>query len=290
MSAYILAGIDGSAESTAAAQWAADEAVRRNLALRLVHAWTWQDDVHADPGQPADVRALAERMLADAAQQVRSAHPGLEVHTGLLAGHEPAASLLAAAADSELLAVGSLGLGGFEGLLVGSVGLDAAARCDVPVALVRAARSRQPGARGSAEVVLGLDTRAPAGEVVDFAFQEAAARGAVLRAVHGWTPPAVWGYAGWVAPAVETEQFRTIEAELLSQALSVWRDKYPQVVVIEDSRIGGGAGAVVEASGDAALVVVGRRRRRHPVGLRLGPVTHAVIHHAQAPVVVVPHD
>jgi nucleotide-binding universal stress UspA family protein len=112
----------------------------------------------------------------------------------------------------------------------------------------------------------------------------------VLRAVHGWTPPAVWGYPGWVAPRIETEQFRTIEDELLSQALSVRRDKYPDVTVVEDSRIASGAGAVVDASGDAALVVVGRHRRRHHLGLRLGAVAHAVIHHAQAPVAVVPHD
>ncbi|MEU1289871.1 universal stress protein [Kitasatospora sp. NPDC005856] len=290
MSKYILAGIDGSAESTAAAQWAADEAVRRGHALRLVHAWTWEDDVHAGPGQPDDVRALTERLLADAAQQVCSAHPGLEVHTGLLPGHEPTASLLAAAAESELLAVGSLGLGGFEGLLVGSVGLNAAARCDVPVVLVRAAQTQQADARDAAEVAVGIDTRAPADEVIDFAFQEAAARGTVLRAVHGWTPPAVWGYAGWVAPQVETERFRTIEDELLSQVLGVWRDKYPHVAVIEDSRIGSSAGAVVDASRDSALVVVGRHRRRHHLGLRLGPTAHAVIHHAQAPVAVVPHD
>ncbi|MCG6494402.1 universal stress protein [Kitasatospora sp. A2-31] len=290
MSRFVLAGIDGSPESTAAALWAADEAARRRIALRLVHAWTWQDDIHADPGQPAHVRTLTDCMLGRAAEKVRSAHPELELHTGLLTGHEPAASLLAAAADSELLAVGSLGLGGFEGLLVGSVGLDVAARCEVPVVLVRAARPQEAGAGETAEVVVGVDTRAPADEVVDFAFRQAAARDAVLRAVHGWTPPAVWGYASWTAPEVETEQFRSIEAELLSQALAPWREKYPEVVVIEDSRIGSGAGAVVDASGNAALLVVGRRLRRHRPGMRLGPVAHAVIHHAQAPVAVIPHD
>ncbi|MFJ1791928.1 universal stress protein [Kitasatospora griseola] len=287
MSRYILAGTDGSAESIAAARWAADEAVRRGHALRIVHAWTWADDIHAGPGQPAEVRALTERMLADAAEQVRATHPGLEVHTGLLVDDAPVASLVAAAAESELLALGSLGLGGFEGLLVGSIGLDVAARCEVPVVLVRAAQVG--GAGRAAEVVLGVDTREPAGEVLDFAFRQAAARGAVLRAVHGWTPPPVWGYAGWVTPQFETEQFRALEAGLLREALGVWRAKYPDVEVVEDSRIGSGAGAVVEASGDAALVVVGRRRR-HRFGVHLGPVAHAVIHHAQAPVAVVPHD
>ncbi|MFJ8441287.1 universal stress protein [Kitasatospora griseola] len=287
MSRYILAGTDGSAESIAAARWAADEAVRRGHALRIVHAWTWADDIHAGPGQPAEVHALTERMLADAAEQVRATHPGLEVHTGLLVDDAPVASLVAAAAESELLALGSLGLGGFEGLLVGSIGLDVAARCEVPVVLVRAAQAG--GAGRAAEVVLGVDTREPAGEVLDFAFRQAAARGAVLRAVHGWTPPPVWGYAGGVTPQFETEQFRALEAGLLREALGVWRAKYPDVEVVEDSRIGSSAGAVVEASGDAALVVVGRRRR-HRFGIHLGPVAHAVIHHAQAPVAVVPHD
>lgn len=221
---------------------------------------------------------------------MRSAHPGLELHTGLLTGHEPAASLLAAAADSELPALGSLGLDGFEGMLVGSVGLDVAARCEVPVVLVRAARPQEAGAGGTAEVVVGVDTRAPADEVIDFAFRQAAARGAVLRAVHGWTPPAARGHAGRTAPQVGTGQFRTTGSELLGQTLAPWREKSPEVVVIEDSRTGSGAGAVVDASGNAALVVVGRRLRRHRPGMRLGPVTHAVVHHAQAPVAVIPHE
>ncbi|RKE05067.1 universal stress protein [Streptomyces sp. TLI_171] len=289
MSEYILAGTDGSAESAAAARWAADQAVRRGRALRLVHAWTWGDDGHADPTRPAEVRNLTGRMLTDAAQQVRSTHPGLEVHADLLTDDEPVTALLAAAAEAELLVLGSLGLGGFEGLLVGSVGLAVAARCEVPVALVRAPQPRQDGARDTAEVVVGVDTRAPADEVLDFAFREAAARGAVLRAVHGWTPPPVWGYAGRVAPQVESEQFRVLEAGLLGQALGGWRDEYPHVPVVEDNRIGSGGGAVVEASGGAALVVVGRHGR-HRLGARLGPVAHAVIHHAASPVAVVPHD
>jgi len=99
--------------------------------------------------------------------------------------------------------------------------------------------------------------------------------------------PAVWGYAGRVAPQVDSEWFRVLEAGLLGRALGAWRDEYPQVPVVEDNRIGSGGGAVVEASGGAALVVVGRR---HRLGARLGPVARAVIHHAASPVAVVPHD
>ncbi|MFD0275630.1 universal stress protein [Kitasatospora sp. NPDC127111] len=290
MNTYVLAGVDGSAESTAAARWAAAEAVRRGLTLRLVHARTWLDDVHADPGRPADVRALTVRLLSDAERAVLDAYPGLEIRTELIGGAEPIEALTGAASDAALLVLGSRGLGGFTGLLVGSVGLAVAGRCEVPAVFVRAGESERPGGPGRPEVVVGVDTRSPSPEVVEFAFREAARRGAVLRAVHGWEPPPVWGYPGWVPPLAEAEQFRAIEGELLGEALTGWREKFPDVEVVEDSRTGTGSSALVEVSSGAAVVVIGRRRRPHHVGMRLGPVAHAVLHHAHAPVTVVPHD
>ncbi|MEV6213089.1 universal stress protein [Kitasatospora sp. NPDC051914] len=290
MSAHVLAGIDGSPESTAAARWAADEAGRRGLPLRLVHARTWLDDIHADPTLPQDVRALAARMLSDAEAVVRGTRPDVAVRTELIGGGDPVDVLVEAAGQADVLVLGSRGIGGFEGLLVGSVGLAVAGRCDVPLVLVRAGEPERSAGHDGAEVVLGVDTRDPAADVIDFAFREAARRGTVLRAVHGWSPPPVWGYAGWVPPQAEAEQFRALEAELLGDALAGWREKYPEVTVVEHCRAGSGSSAVVDLSADAALVVIGRRRRPHHIGMRLGPVAHAVLHHAQAPVVLVPHD
>ncbi|WP_329500457.1 universal stress protein [Kitasatospora herbaricolor] len=290
MTQYLLAGVDGSPQSTAAARWAAGEAVRRGIPLRLVHARTWLDDIHADPSRPTDVRALTLRMLSDAQTEVRRSHPELEVHTELIGGGDPVDELAEAATAAELLVLGSRGLGGFAGLLVGSAGLALAARCEVPTVLVRDFEGERPGDPDAREVVLGVDSHSPSPDVIDFAFHQAARLGAVLRAVHGWAPPAAWGYAGWVPPQAEADQFRAIEAELLAEALTGRREKYPDVVVVEDCRIGTGSSALVDLSADAALVVVGRRRRPHHAGMRIGPVAHAVLHHAQAPVAVVPHD
>ena len=50
------------------------------------------------------------------------------------------------------------------------------------------------------------------------------------------------------------------------------------------------AKAVVQAAEGAGLLVVGRRRHHRVPAPRLGPVTHAAIHHARCPVAVVPHD
>ncbi|WBP86315.1 universal stress protein [Kitasatospora cathayae] len=106
MADYLLAAIDGSAPSIAAARWAADEATRHGLPLRLVHAQTWLDDLHADPGQPADVRALTTRMLSDAKQAVQVTRPSLEIRAELIGGGEPVDVLVDAAADADLLVVG----------------------------------------------------------------------------------------------------------------------------------------------------------------------------------------
>jgi nucleotide-binding universal stress UspA family protein len=57
-----------------------------------------------------------------------------------------------------------------------------------------------------------------------------------------------------------------------------------------ESRFGPAAEHIVEASHQASLVVVGRRVRRSPLGAHIGSVTHAVLHHAAAPVAVVAHD
>ncbi|MEU4119894.1 universal stress protein [Kitasatospora sp. NPDC028055] len=108
MAAFVLAAVDGSPESLAAAGWAADEAVRRGLRLRLVHAWPWPQ--HAAPGLPgvSEVRGRVVGVLADAAQRLRADHPGLEVDVALMDEHAPA-GVVAAAASAELVVLGRTG-------------------------------------------------------------------------------------------------------------------------------------------------------------------------------------
>ncbi|GAA4884509.1 universal stress protein [Kitasatospora terrestris] len=78
---------------------------------------------------------------------------------------------------------------------------------------------------------------------------------------------------------------------MLSDARRAVEDTHPGLE-IRAGLVGGGApvDVLVDACADADLVVVGRRRRpHHHPGMRLGPVAHAVLHHAPAPVAVVPH-
>ncbi|MEV7186741.1 universal stress protein [Kitasatospora sp. NPDC093102] len=284
MTSTVLAGVDGSPQSTAAARWAAAEAVRRGASLRLVHAWPWLTDGVSSFAEPDALPEAVRRIMAESAEDIRGLYPDLKVENDAVLD-APVDGLLAAAAEADLLVLGSRGRGGFTGLLLGSVSMSVAGRSTVPLVVVR--ETGTPG-EGAGEVVVGVDAHTPEAEVLDFAFREAALRGARLRAVHGWDLPPVFGYAGGVVPAAELGQLEALEAELLSLALADLREKHPEVEVVEDVQLGA-ARALVEASAGAALVVVGRGRRPIEFGPRLGRIAHAVLHHAEAPVAVVPH-
>ncbi|MDX2702367.1 universal stress protein [Streptomyces sp. PA03-6a] len=294
----VIAGVDGSPESLAAADWAAREAEMRDLPLRLLHAWEWQPYANAPLTGPVAMRSWAAGVPRDAARALRERYPPLEVISEESAG-QPVAVLAAAAGESEVLALGSRGLHGITGFLVGSVALAVIATVRRPVVLVRAAKTVEeehlPDADGVAsadtpyrDVVLGLDLDRPHDDLLAFAFDAAARRAAPLRVIHGWTlPPNIHG-SGVVLP----DLIKASAAErdtALTEALRPWQSKYPEMDVHAHQVIGRPADHLVDASGQACLVVVGRRIRRSTVGSHIGPVTHAVLHHSAAPVAVVAH-
>ncbi|MDI9832863.1 universal stress protein [Streptomyces sp. KAU_LT] len=301
MARTITVGLDGSGESRAAAEWAAREAALRRVPVRLLHVWQPVPEPLAQaPLLGAETQQhWTERIPRNAAEGLRLRHPGVEVTTEQWPG-APADVLLEASRDAELLVLGSRTLSGLAGFLVGSVGQSVVARAEVPVVLVRAGEQaadehvKDPAgipsaATGFRPVVLGVDTRSPDGTVISFAFEEARRREATLTAVEGWNlpPSSVYSLAVGVDPREEMIRER---AAALTEVLLPWREKYPDVEVTEASRIGSPANHLVDAARDASLVVVGRRVRRSPFGIHIGAVTHAVMHHAVAPVAVVAHE
>ncbi|GGK95741.1 universal stress protein [Streptomyces flaveus] len=286
----ITVGLDGSPESLAAADWAAREAQRRGLPLHLVHAWIWQP--HDVPvAQDLDTQKhWALRMLREAEEELRGRHPELTVSTEQLSD-TAAEVLLGQAEKAELLVLGSSGHGTVAGFLLGSVGQRVLARANSPVIMVRA-NARSAAKHDGGEVVVGLqDLGDPAGPLLEFAFDAAAARRTALRVVHAPNLPPLYGYGPAVGQQAGREDGITGQAEkALSDALKPWRDKYPQVPVAHTVELARASGVVLQAAAQAGLVVVGRRVHRPALGMRIGPVAHAVLHHAAAPVAVVPHD
>lgn len=295
----VVAGVDGSAESLAAAAWAAREAERRNRPLHLVHAWEWHPRQQEREIAGAAQRHLARRSLHRAENRVRTECRDVPLTLEQTEGPATAA-LLKAADQADLMVLGSRGLSGFTGFLVGSVALGVVARSTRPVVLVRAdeeaADEHLPAVDGSAstdsgyrDVVLAVDLDEACDEVIEFAFETARSRHARLRAVHAWHTAAPAGLGpGDVALLKDTWQGEEWLG-FLKAVLQVWREKYPDVEVLETVVDDKPATALMRASTGAGLLVVGHRLAERPVGRRTGPVTHAAIHHVGCPVAVVPH-
>ncbi|MFI6494987.1 universal stress protein [Streptomyces sp. NPDC050564] len=309
----ITVGLDGSPESRAAAEWAAREAKLRDLPLKIVHIWeavpesmTQAPVLGGETHQHWTERSgmgvpPAEgwgRIPRDAAEGISLCHPGVEVTSEHVAGR-PGEVLAEVAKSAELLVLGSRGLGGIGGFVVGSVGLSVVAHAERPVVLVRAlepaADEHEMDSAGVPSaamplrpVVLGLDVEHPDGTLLEFAFDAAARRATSLNVVHGWFPPPYYAYGTPANPALH-EALALSDSKALAEALRPWRQKFPDVEVVETSRYGSAAVHVVDASREASLVVVGRRIRRSPFGAHIGHITHAVLHHSTAPVAVVPH-
>ncbi|WP_406732946.1 universal stress protein [Streptomyces sp. NBC_01794] len=107
--------------------------------------------------------------------------------------------------------------------------------------------------------------------------------------MHAWTLPPAYTYAVIADPGISLEMGRQV-ARTLSDLLLPWRQKHPSVRVVERAVFGPSASELVCASADAELIVVGRRARHATLGALIGPVTHAVLHHAASPIAVVAHD
>ncbi|WP_367325441.1 universal stress protein [Streptomyces sp. HUAS ZL42] len=286
MTRPITAGVDGTDESVAALAWAAREAVRRGLALRVVHAWRFQPDVADRDTQAQWVRdGVAETVGA-----VIGRHRELEVITDVLEG-TVVDTLVAAASDAEMLVIGSRGHGAVVGFLLGSVGQQVIAEADRPVVLVRAGDEPSAEAAGR-EIVVGQQG-GPDDSVATlrFAFETAAARGATVRAVRAWTLPPVFAYSpGSLRLLDDAGGLEPYEKKALATALQPWRDRFPDVPVVEHVEMGSAGQVLLSVAERAQLMVVGRRAHRTAVGARIGSVAHGVLHHASCPVAVVPHD
>jgi nucleotide-binding universal stress UspA family protein len=281
-----VVGVDGSSQSLIAVDLGAREARLHRRPLRLVHAFVWPLlGVYVGPspeGPPGGgLAADADRLLAEALARATTAAPELTVTGEVVTG--PVVPVLLEEADrAAMVVLGHRGLGGFTGLLVGSVAVQVAAHSPGPVLVARGTP------RGEGPVLLGVDGSARSEPAIEFAFAEAAARDTELIALRTW-------YGG-VPSQVEDElpliyDADDVQAELakeLSRGIAAARGRHPSVVVREEVRYGRAGHTLVEASSRAQLLVVGARGRGGFAGLLLGSVSQAVLHHARCPIAIVP--
>ncbi|QYC40244.1 Universal stress protein [Nonomuraea coxensis DSM 45129] len=272
MNGHILVGVDGSAPATAAVEWAAADAVRRGLGLRLVHVCGLCPRDEAAPERCVEALATAGHLARDLAG-------GVEVRTELLPGN-PAEVLIAESGSADSVVLGSRGLGGFTGLLVGSVGMAVAGHAAGPVVVVRGAATTTYG-----RVVAGYDGSPHSEAALQYAVEQARARGIPLHVVHAWQTPVFSPYmAAYNSFLVNVYQEET---GAVAESVALWREKNPDVEITDEALTGHPVGVLARAGAAADLVVVGSRGLGSLASAVLGSVSRGVLHHVTCPVAVV---
>ncbi|MEV0381147.1 universal stress protein [Nonomuraea sp. NPDC050643] len=268
MSAVVV-GVDDSDESLAAVEWAAGEAGRRGLPLRILHAFIWPllgAPLGPAPGAPPEggLQHAAERVLAAALARAQAVAPGVETTTALPEG-EPVTALLQGSRQAELLVVGTRGLGEVGGLLLGSVGARLATEADRPLVVVRG-----PGSP-SGPVVVGIAVHDENEDLLAFAFAHA----------HRSANPVLVAHVGTEGPAGAGRP------PLPESDLARWRERFPGVVVHQEALTGHPRKTLTHLASQASLLVVGSHHSHELGALMHGSVSQAVLHHATCPVAVI---
>ncbi|MFG1969001.1 universal stress protein [Nonomuraea fuscirosea] len=278
----IIVGVDGSAPSRAAVEWAAADALRLRVPLRVVHAvdrsW-YQVGRFPIEDMPDTLLRNGRRVLREARELVHERQPGVEVTT-LDAEGVPKVVLEDQAKDATEIVVGSRGLGGIAGTLLGSVSTHVAGHVRCPVVVVRGERPATP----YGEIAVGVDDSPECEPALAYAFEQAKLRGSTLRVVHAWQLP-VHAYAPGVT--YDMDEVRVAQHQVVRDRLGIFAQDYPRVTVVEDVPHAHPVQAMTEASRRADLVVVGSHGRGTLGSALLGSVSRGTLHHAACPVAVV---
>ncbi|OBG68676.1 universal stress protein [Mycobacterium sp. E3339] len=259
----IIAGIDGSKGAIRAALWAVDEAVNRDVPLRLLYA--------ADPG---DSRHTAETAVRQAVTAIHAAGKPVHIESGIVQG--PAiGSLIRSSASAAMVCVGAVGLRHFQPGRVGSTAAALAISAHCPVAIVRGRddHSQRPGEKAVVEIDGAPDA------LLGAAIDEALIRGAPLHAVIARrTPPTEHG-------AGVSEADRRALADL-DRRLARWKRRHPELRV-ESVAVHAGLLEYLEGlRGPVGLVIVGAGNRQRVAEL-VGPTGSSVMQDANCSLLVV---
>ncbi|MFE0020857.1 universal stress protein [Amycolatopsis sp. NPDC059021] len=286
----VVVGIDGSESARLAAVWGAEEAVRRGLPLRLVSVYTVpRVGLGSLTGSVEAIRdgleAQARVRLETASKSVRALYPHRPVE---LAAREwnPVAALTQESERASLVVLGSRGLGGFTGLLVGSTAVALAGHGHCPVVVVRGRTPNTPPPV-TGPVVVGLDGSADSVSALAFACEEASWRRARLVAVHTWNPALADGKPRPHPLDLDPAEVDREERRVLAEQLAGWQEKYPEIAIDRVVACGRPVRTLLDRADRAQLLVVGSRGLGGFRGMMLGSTSQAVLAHSPCPVAVI---
>ena len=264
----VVVGIDGSQAAIQAAEWAVDEAVSREVPLRLV-------EVIAERVEPAPFASVgnvrmeveyAETALRIAAAAVAAAGKPVKVETASLRG-DPATALIAESRNAEMVCVGSTGIGRFARALLGSTVAELAEAAHCPVAIIRTQQSRPKP--DSALIVVAVNDSPGNDDVVEQAMVEAQLRHAPVLALGVWR-----------------DDLGEMPCDELDRRVHFWERRYPSVQFHARATRTGITDFLDVSDRRIQLAVIGSTDIDQVARL-IGPHRHPILGHADCSVLIV---
>jgi nucleotide-binding universal stress UspA family protein len=282
----MLVGVDTSDCSRLALEWAAAVARQLDVPLRAVQAWQYPTDTiwwpgHAELADPGQTDAMLTEELTALLDEVVGDAGELDSGVEVVRGPTSAALLHLAERNASMIVVGSRGLGGFRGLLLGSVSRQLCEHASCPVTVVRFLP--EVGDIRLGTILVGVDGSGHAARALAHAGDLAERTGARIIAVHA-------AHSAASDPRVQT---RVTRRRSLPDLLEDWctplhvrgLDDHESVIAEGDPRT-----ALLDVAEErgADLIVIGSRGLGPVSKLVLGSVASSLIHHSHVPVTVIP--
>jgi nucleotide-binding universal stress UspA family protein len=265
--ATVVVGIDGSLAAVHAALWAVDEAIDRDVPLRLVHVIRPESETPSTDPVPLGVE-YAESVLREADAAILATGKSVKVETAMSCG-DPTTVLLDESRNAELICVGSVGIGVIARTLLGSKAMALAEAAHCPVAIIREhAKAPRPGHRW---IVLAVKASTDDEDLVVTAMEEARLRNLPVLAIGLWQ-----------------EDFGFTPYDQLDRLVQAWRQRYPDVDVHPVTTRSGLAHFLADEGAPIDLVVVGADEAGR-VAQMIGPHDHPILGHPECSVLIVRH-
>ena len=272
----VVVGIDGSRSALDAALWAVDEAVSRDIPLRLIYAIDPAHSAGHDRGDAARELARAEVAVRYAFTAVESTDKPVKIEVEILQDR-PTRALLEASRWAAMVCVGSMGLKHSAHGRIGSTAAALASSAHCPVAIVR---GHDPLQAEQQWVVAELD-KSPASEgVLRRALEEAQRRGAPLRVLVTWQSRFTDVHDGHAV----ADGNRLAKAQL-DRRLAQWRKRYPDLDVQAVAVHGSTLNFLTKNASSIQLLIVGHERAQGITALA-GPPGYAALHNGNCSLLI----
>jgi nucleotide-binding universal stress UspA family protein len=270
----VIVGIDGSRSALGAALWAVDEAVERDIPLRLVYAI--EPRPNGDNQQAAHDLASAEIAVRHAFTVVESTDKPVKIEVEIMQS-APIPVLEESSRHAAMVCLGSVGLGSGPDSHVGSVAAALASTAHCPVSIVQGYDAHLSAQRW---IVAEIDEREASDAVLRRGLDEARLRGAPLRVLTSWRSRFTDIHDHDAVCAGN----RRVKAQIEGR-LTRWRRRYPDLDIKSVAVHGSILNYLARNAATIQMLVIGHERA-HGIREIIGPPGSAALHKAGCSVLV----